>query len=234
MVFGHTGCVGTRERNGRHRSSLSLGGALVKVASIVGIVEFAIRARREVHTEADGVTFGTGIALILLGMLALIWVLFFFFWARGAIRVAALSRALPEAVFVDGLCNSGLESDLDQMNAILGVPPKMIWPNGYITVAATTDSLAFYSRAFRPRLLCSVPADLVATIGIETLDFPTRTVTRRFPAVVITPRGKAEGFTIGMLPTRTTLMVPRKLNADQLRTAVDELASRLGARAALD
>jgi hypothetical protein len=225
--------VGIGDNDGKRRSSLAAGGALILLCSLVGILWFAVRARRELHTNVDGVTFGTGIALIGLGMLALVWFLFFFFWARGAIRVAAVSRMLPDAVLLDGLMNYGLESDLDQMNAILGVPGKAMWSNGYITVAATTDSLAFYSRAFRPRLLCSVPAELVATIGIETLDFPTRTVTRHFPALVITPRGKAEGFTIGMLPMRTTLMVPRKLNDAQLRSAVDDLASRLGASVAV-
>jgi hypothetical protein len=218
--------------NGGHRSSLSWGGALIIVASFFGILWFAVRARRELHTDVDGVTFGTGIALICFGMLALVWILFCFFWARAAIRVGVLSRTLPDAVFVDGVLNYRLESDLDQMNAVLGVSPKTMWSNGYITVAATNESLSFYSRAFRPRLLCSVPAELVATIGIETLEFPTRTVTRHFPAMIVTPRGKAEGFTIGMLPMRTTLMIPRKLSAGQLRDTVTDVAARLGASAA--
>jgi hypothetical protein len=224
--------MGSRDNTGQHRSSLSWGGALIILASFVGILGFAVRARREIHDGAAGVPFLTGIALITLGMLAFVWLLFFFFWARSAIRVGTLARMLPDATFVDGLVNYGLVSDLDQMNAILSVPPRVIYPNGYVTVAATNDSLAFYARAFSPRLLCSVPAELVASIGIETLEFPTRTVTRQFPAIVVTPQGKAEGFTIGMLPMRTTFMIPRKLNASQLQSAVDELASRLGASVA--
>ena len=225
--------MGTRDSDGQHRSSLSWGGALIILASLIGIIGFAVRARREIHNDADGVTLLTGIVLIGLGILAFTWLLCFFFWARGAIRVASLSRQLPGAVFVDGLVNYRLASDLEQVNAVLGVSRRVIYPNGYITVAASQTSLAFYSRAFRPRLLCELPAELIATIGISTLDFPTRTVTRRFPAIVVTPRGKAEGFTIGMLPIRTTLMVPRKVNAAQLRAAVDDLASRLGASTAV-
>jgi hypothetical protein len=198
------------------------------VAAGVGILGLALRARDEIHSTADGVSFATVLGLIILGTLAFIWLLLFYFWIRGTIRAAIISRRFPGAVLVDILVNYPLVSDLQQANAILGVPPIFIWSSGYITVAATRESVGFYSRAFRPRKLCEIPANLISTVEIRTIDFPTRSVTRHFPAIVITLGGAAQGFTLGMLPLRTQLMVPRKLTADQLRRAADDLAVQLG------
>jgi hypothetical protein len=221
--------VGTNDAARNHRSGLSGGGAVILVASSLGIVAEVVRISTALRDGTAGQVVALELGIASLAVLLLVWLLFFWFWVRSAIRVRTLAAKTPDAVFVDALLNARLSSDLGQVNAVLGVPPRFMYTPGYITVVATREGLAFYSRAFGPRLLCFLPAEQISSFHIETIEFDTRTVTRYFPAIIVTPRGRAEGFTIGMMPMRWTSMVPHKLNPARMRAAVEALASAVGA-----
>ena len=198
------------------------------MTSLLSCALFGARVGIGIADSSDRATLVLELATATAGLVAFVWLLLFYFWARGAIRVRVLARRFPDAVFLDVVVNYVLANDLQLLNRDLGVEPRRIWSNGYITVATTRDQMIFHSGTWRPRVLCAIPAEVIAGLDIDTIDFPTRTMVRHFPAIVVKPTVWAKGANFGMLPMRTTLMIPRKLTAIQLRHALDDVAARLG------
>ena len=171
--------------------------------------------------------------LIGLGIVAIILVVILASFAAGkATRERALSRTLVEPVLIDVVLSISLVIELRLTNDALGAAPRRMLRNTYITVVATDDRLDFYAGVRRPRLLCSIPAARIATIGHRVIATQTRDFVVDFPGIVVTSTGSVDNFLVEFLPLRRAHMIPRKLTAEQLLQLSDTLASRLGVRAA--
>jgi hypothetical protein len=166
--------------------------------------------------------------LVFVGIGELLWLLFFAFRVRGALRARWLRRRFPDAALFDVLVNDRLASELSYAGVLVGGGRRWIWPSGYITMVIDRECVAFYSRALRPRELCTLPISSITSVDIRTLDFPTRTVTRHFPAVCIAVSGSGQGVIVGLLPIRTQLYIIRRLTDSQLAEVMGVLASITG------
>lgn len=159
---------------------------------------------------------GDGLVLLVVGVsvVAFTWLLFVFYWARGQLRARAVRRILPDAVLFDVVMTRDLAIEVTMAERTLGLAAPRIWPQTYLTGAATHDALWFFGGSFRAIQRARIPADHVHSVTVKTVDFPTRTVTRHFPALVIgVDPGTQE---LEILPLRTTLMIVRKLTYEQL------------------
>ena len=163
--------------------------------------------------------------VVLVSVIAFVWVLFAFYWARAQLRIRAVRRLLPDAVLFELLMTIDLSIEVMGAEQAIGEPSPRIWPQTYLTGAVTHDALWFFGGSFGAVQRGRIPADRIHGVTVKTVAFPTRTVTRHFPALVIeVDRGSQE---LEILPMRTTFLIPRKLSPDQLAAAERAIASRL-------
>jgi hypothetical protein len=181
-----------------------------------------------VRLQSTGPDHDQWLIFVLVGVsvLAFTWVLFVFYWVRGQLRARAVRRLLPTAVLFEVVMTPELADEVLMAEQTLGEPAPRIWPQSYLTGAATSDALWLFGGSFRATQRARIPADRIHSITVKTTAFPTRTVTRHFPALVF---GVDPGVQqLEVLPVRTTLMIVRKLNADQLAAASRDIAQTLG------
>ena len=181
-----------------------------------------VRSIRIVQTVPDGAVV---LALLIVGTVGFVWFLFAFFWIRGQLRSRAVRRLLPSAVLFEVVMTVDLADRILLVEGALGQPTPRIWPQTYLTVAATGEALWFFGGSFRAVRRGRIPADGIRSVTLKTIDFPTQTVTRHFPAMVMAAGDRF--LELGMLPLRTTFMIPRKLTPQQLENACRAVAAEL-------
>ena len=84
------------------------------------------------------------LALVVVSVLAFTWVLFAFYWVRGQLRARAVRRLLPTAVLFEVVMTPELADEVLMAEQTLGEPAPRIWPQSYLTGAATSDALWFF------------------------------------------------------------------------------------------
>ena len=207
-----------------HRGDTDWGGLALLVALLLagtGLLVF-----RSIQIARNVPSGGLVLVLLCVGLLAFVWMLFAFYWARGQFRTRAVRRLLPTAVLFEVVMTYDLAAQVRAAEDASQGRLAKIWPQTYITVAATSDRLWFFGGSFVLVRRASIAADRIRSVAIKTVPFETRTVTRHFPAMVMsTTLGSLE---LDVLPMRTTLMVPRKLSAQQLAAASHAVAAKLG------
>ncbi len=207
-----------------HRGPTDRGGIVLLIVLLApfGSV-FLLQTIRIVRADSSG---GLLIAGLLVGIATFIWLAYAFYWVRGQLRVRGVRRMFPDAALCEVVMTDGLAATVQYAERLLGEPVPRIWRSTYLTVAAATDALYFFGGSFRPVLRGRIPASALSAVTVKTVDFPTQTVTRHFPAIVVTVDCEP-ALQLQMLPLRTTLFVARKLTASQLAAASVAVAASL-------
>ena len=190
---------------------------------LVGLLSFYVLAivARVAANPGDWLT----PTVVIVSLLAFTWVLFAFYWARAQLRVRAVRRLLPDAVLFELVMTMDLSIEVMGAEQALAEPAPRIWPQTYLTCAVTRDALWFFGGSFRAVQRGRIPADRIRGVTVKIVAFPTRTVTRHLPALVVDVEPGSE---LEILPIRTTFLLPRKLTPAQLAAATRDVASRLG------
>lgn len=188
----------------RLRPGWPWGGLLIVLGIAISSVSLTIRVTQEANTQS-GVSFIAGLALIVLSVVALVWIIFIYYWVRGGIRQRAVGRMAPDALMFE-----------------------VVWGYLYLTVAVQADQLTLYRGSFRPiNFLAYHPLEM-QNITLRVVDLQTQTVTRHFLNIVTIFKPEAERPDLALLPVRTRLLVPARYSATQLGALGKALADKLG------
>jgi hypothetical protein len=207
-----------------HRGGTDWGG-IVLLITLLGfyVVSIVLRAVLSSHSDPD-IWFIP--LLVGVSVLAFTCLLLAFYWIRGQLRARDVRRLLPNAVLFEVVMTVELAVEVRTAETALGEAAPQIWPQTYLTGAVTRDALWFFGGSFRAIQRARIPADKIHSVTVRTIAFPTRALTRHFPALAI---GVEPGDQkLEVLPLRTTFMVPRKLKPDQLAAASRDIAETVG------
>lgn len=185
------------------RTQAPWGGLLLVLAVAFGLMALSVRVVRESQSES-GVSAFAGLSLTLLGVVAFTWILFIFYWLRGAIRQSAVRALNPEAELFE-----------------------VVWGYLYLTVAIQPSGVNVYGGSFRPRVFLTYDAAEMETVTLRIVDLQTQTVTRHFLNLVFTFKREAERPDFTLLPVRTRLLIPMRYPQAQLTELAEASAAVL-------